>query len=81
VNALKNKQGVIPLCFQSLNSCMRLIEITGTIKPLSPEQARVKAMKQGIARQKAQLAAERERQHDTKHAKQMRSLQAKASGM
>jgi hypothetical protein len=60
---------------------MRLSEITGTIKPLSPEQARVKAMKQGIARQKAQLAVEKERQHDSKHAQQMRSLQAKAAGM
>lgn len=60
---------------------MTLSEITGTIKPLSPEQARVKAMKQGIARQKAQLAVEKERQHDAKQAQQMRSLQAKASGM
>lgn len=60
---------------------MTLSEITGTIKPLSPEQARVKAMKQGIARQKAQLAAERERQHDAKHANHMRTLQAKAAGM
>lgn len=60
---------------------MRIAEITGTIKPLSPEQARVKAMKQGIARQKAQLAAEKERQHDAKHAQQMRTLQAKAGGM
>ena len=65
----------------SLNTCMRLLEITGTIKPLTPEQARVKAMKQGIARQKAQLAAEKERQHDAKHVQQMRSLQAKAAGM
>lgn len=60
---------------------MRLSEITGTIKPLTPEQARVRAMKQGIARQKAQLAVEKERQHDTKHAKQMRTLQVKAAGV
>lgn len=60
---------------------MKLVEITGTIKPLKPEEARVNAMKQGIARQKAQLAAEKERQHDAKHAQQMRSLQAKAAGM
>ena len=65
----------------SLNSCMKIVEITATIKPLSPEQARVKAMKQGIARQKAQLAAEKERQHDAKHAEQMRTLQSKAAGM
>ncbi len=67
--------------FYAINSCMRLSEITGTIKPLSPEQARVKAMKQGIARQKAQLAVEKERQHDLKHAQQIRFLQAKAAGM
>lgn len=60
---------------------MRIVEIVSAIKPLSPEQARVKAMKQGIARQKAQLAAEKERQHDAKHAKQMRTLQSKAAGM
>lgn len=60
---------------------MRIAEITGTIKPLLPEQARVKTIKQGIARQKAQLAAEKERQHDAKHAQQMRNLQAKAAGM
>jgi hypothetical protein len=60
---------------------MRLSEITGTIKPLSPEQARVKAIKQGIARQKAQLAVEKERQHDAKHAEKMRTLHAKASGV
>ena len=60
---------------------MTLAEITNTIKPLSPEQARVKALKQGVARQKAQLAAEKERQHDAKHAEQMRTLQLKAVGM
>ena len=63
---------------------MRVAEIIQTqkpIKPLSPEQARVKALKQGVARQKVQLAAEKERQHDAKHAEQMRALQAKASGV
>lgn len=63
---------------------MRLAEIMHPQKPnapLSPEQARVKAMKQGIARQKAQLAAEKERQHDAKHAEQMRTLRTKAAGM
>lgn len=67
-----------------INTRMRVAEIIQLQKPqapLSPEQARVKAMKQGIARQKAQLAAEKERQHDAKHAEQMRSLQAKAAGM
>lgn len=65
----------------SLNSCMRIVEVVKPIKPLSPEQARVKALKQGVARQKVQLAAEKERQHDAKHAEQMRTLQSKAAGM
>lgn len=67
-----------------INISMRVSEITQPQKPqapLSPEQARVKAMKQGIARHKAQLAAEKERQHDAKHAEQMRTLQSKAAGM
>jgi hypothetical protein len=58
---------------------MRVAEITQTKKsqaPLSPEQARVRAMKQEIARQKAALAAEKERQHDAKHAKKMNKLRA-----
>lgn len=60
---------------------MRLAEITGPTKPLTPEQARVRAMKQGIARQKAQLAAEKERQQNAKHAAHMRTLQAKTVGV
>jgi phage gp45-like len=59
---------------------MKIAEITNTIKPLSPEKARVKSLKQGVARQKVQLAAEKERQHDAKHAQKMRVLQAKAAG-
>jgi hypothetical protein len=63
---------------------MKIAELVSTIKPQKPlnaEQARVKALKQGVARQKVQLAAEKERQHDAKHAEQMRTLQAKASGV
>ena len=60
---------------------MRIVEIVNPIKLLSPEQARVKALKQGVARQKVQLAAEKERQHDAKHAEKMRTLHAKASGV
>ncbi len=58
---------------------MKIVEIAGTIKPLSPEQARVRAMKQGIARQKAALAAEKERQHDAKQAEKMNKLRAQAT--
>jgi len=60
---------------------MRIIEIVGTIKPLSPEQARVNAMKQAIARQKTQLAAEKERQHDAKHVKKMQTLKSQSFGL
>jgi hypothetical protein len=61
---------------------MKIAELITTGKPqapLSPEQARVRAMKQGIARQKAQLAAEKERQHDAKQAKKMNKLRAQAT--
>ena len=61
---------------------MRVAEITQPQQPqapLSAEQARVRAMKQGIARQKAQLAAEKERQHDAKQAEKMNKLRAQAT--
>ena len=56
---------------------MKVAEIVETNKPqqpLSPEQARVKAMQQGIARQKEALARERERQQNAKHAEKMNKL-------
>ena len=58
---------------------MKIVEIMGAVKPLSPEQARVRALKQGVARQKAQLAAEKERQHDAKQLEKMNKLRAQAS--
>ena len=64
----------------SINIGMRVAEITQKPQaPLSPEQARVRALKQGVARQKAQLAAEKERQHDAKQAEKMNKLRAQAS--
>ena len=45
---------------------MRIAELQSASKPLSPEQARVRAMKQGIDRQKLALAQERERQQQSK---------------
>ena len=60
---------------------MKVIEITGTIKPLSPEQARLKAMQQGIARQKEALARERERQQNAKHAQKIQKLHQKSMGL
>jgi hypothetical protein len=49
--------------------------------PLSPEQARVRAMKQNIDKQKEALARERERQHDAKHAQKMQTLHQKSLGL
>jgi hypothetical protein len=48
------------------SSSNQLDELQGASKPLSPEQARVRAMKQGIDRQKLALAQERERQQIAK---------------
>jgi hypothetical protein len=50
-------------------------------KPLSPEQARVRAMKQGIDRQKEALAQQRERQQNAKHATKMQPLHQKSLGL
>jgi hypothetical protein len=60
---------------------MKIAELQSASKPLSPEQARVRAMKQQIDRQKVALAQERERQHDAKHAQKMQSLQNKTLGL
>lgn len=48
-------------------------------KPLSPEQARVRSMKQGIARQKATLAVEKERQQNAKYTQKISKLRTQAS--
>ena len=53
---------------------MKIAELQSASKPLSPEQARVRAMKHNIDRQKEALAQERERQHDAKHAQKIQSL-------
>jgi hypothetical protein len=60
---------------------MKIAELQSASKPLSPEQARVRAMKQNIARQKVALAQERERQQNGKHAQKMHSLQNKSLGL
>jgi hypothetical protein len=60
---------------------MKIAELTSLVKPLSPEQARVRAMKQNIDRQKEALARERERQQNAKHAKKMQSLHQKSLGL
>jgi hypothetical protein len=66
-----------------LNICMKIAEVITTVKPqapMSPEQARVKAMQQSIARQKESLARERERQQNAKHAEKMSKLRAQSLG-
>ena len=60
---------------------MKIAELTSLVKPLSPEQARVRAMKQNIDRQKEALARERERQQNAKHAQKMQSLHKKSLGL
>jgi hypothetical protein len=64
-----------------LNTFMKIAELQSASKPLSPEQARVRAMKQGIDRQKLALARERERQQNAKHAQKMQKLQQKSLGL
>ena len=59
----------------------QLEELQSASKPLSPEQARVRAMKQGIARQKEALAQERERQQNAKYVKKIQSLHSKTLGL
>jgi hypothetical protein len=63
------------------SSANQLEELQGASKPLSPEQARVRAMKQGIDRQKLALAQERERQQNAKHAQKMQTLHSKSMGL
>ena len=63
------------------SSSNQLEALQSANKPLSPEQARVRAMKQGIDRQKLALAQERERQQNAKHAQKMQSLHSKTLGL
>jgi hypothetical protein len=63
------------------SSANQLEALQSASKPLSPEQARVQAMKQGIDRQKLALAQERERQQNAKHAKKIQLLHSKTLGL
>ena len=62
-------------------SSTQLDELQSASKPLSPEQSRVRAMKQGIDRQKLALAQERERQQNAKHVEKIQSLHSKTLGL
>jgi hypothetical protein len=63
------------------SAATQLDELQSASKPLSPEQARVRAMKQGIDRQKLALAQERERQQNAKHAQKIQTLHSKSMGL
>lgn len=63
-----------------VNTFMKIAELQSASKPLSPEQARVRAMKQCIVRQKLALAQVRERQQKAKRAKKMQALHSKTLG-
>ena len=63
------------------SSSKQLEELQSASKPLSPEQARVRAMKQNIDKQKEALAQERERQQNAKHAAKMQTLHQKSIGL
>jgi hypothetical protein len=62
-------------------SSNQLEALQSASKPLSPEQARVRAMKQNIDRQKEALTRERERQQNAKHAQKMQTLHQKSLGL
>ena len=62
-------------------SSKQLDELQSASKPLSPEQARVRAMKQGIEKQKEALAQERERQQNAKHAQKMQNPHPNSLGL
>jgi hypothetical protein len=63
------------------SSSNQLEALQSASKPLSPEQARVRAMKQSIDKQKEALARERERQHDAKHLQKMQKMHQKSLGL
>jgi hypothetical protein len=55
------------------SSANQLEALQSASKPLSPEQARVRAMKQGIDRHKEALARKRERQQKVKYVQKCKS--------
>ena len=88
VGSLANNQNLVKSLIAAgaenmkwLNTFMKITELQSASKPLSPEQARVRAMKQGIDRQKLALAQERERQQNAKHAKKIQALHSKTLGL
>ena len=58
---------------------MRIYEVIKTIKPkppMSPAQARIHSLKQGVERSRQQLRSERERQRQQRDAEQLRKQRA-----
>lgn len=51
-----------------------IVEKTAAIKPLSPEEARIKSLKQAAERSREQLQRERERQRQQRETERKRKL-------
>ena len=62
-------------------SSKQLEELQSASKPLSPEQARVRAIKQQIDKQRLALAQERERQQNANYSQKMQTLHQKSLGL
>ena len=59
---------------------MRFYEIA-TIKPLTPQQARIRALQQGVEVARSKLQAERDRQRKERDAKRLLRLQRPTSAV
>jgi hypothetical protein len=62
---------------------MKIAEVTTNeqiVKPLTPDQARVRSIKQNINKQKIALAQERESQQNAKYQKKIAQLKNNTSG-
>ena len=53
---------------------MRIFEITGPNKPLTPQQQRIKGLQKNVERSREQLQRERERQRQQREAERKRKL-------
>ena len=52
-----------------------VVETAATLKPLTPEQQRIKSLKQNAERSREQLQRERERQRQQRETERKRKLQ------
>lgn len=63
------------MCSKYMMRINEVIETTKPKPPMTPAQARVRALKQGVERSKQQLGAERERQRRQRESERQRKLQ------